>query len=274
MTLPLPWAVVQDQTGELADTQAAYRMLMPAAEQARVGALAIDTFTRPDSATLDNTETGQAWELLTGAFAVASLKASSSTTSTAVLNVGRADVDVFGVIVPGSGTPGLVLRSSADGADRLSVQLDIDADMFRLQKTVSGTTTPVSSAAATLNAGTAYAVRAVAIGTLVRCYLDGAQLVEYTLTSPEQTLYGALPRVGLRNAGAATFDDFLVRYAYPTGGTAVTLASLPAGSTITVVESGGAYVRPTARADIIVRFQGSTNPGSVALENDEWVRLP
>jgi hypothetical protein len=59
-----------------------------------------------------------------------------------------------------------------------------------------------------------------------------------------------------------------------TGGGAPTLANIPAGSTLTVIEAAGTYIRPTARADVIVRFQGVSNPGTIALENDEWIRLP
>lgn len=47
----------------------------------------------------------------------------------------------------------------------------------------------------------------------------------------------------------------------------------PAGTMIACNESGGNYVRPTSRADIVVVFTGASDPGAVALENDRWERL-
>jgi len=277
MTMPLPWTVVEGQTGEIADTQVAYRTLMPAAAQAKAGRIAVDTFTRPDSATLDNAETGQSWQLLSGAFAVAGLKASASSTGTVVLDAGTANVDVQALIVPTSGAAGIVVRAANADTDRLAVQLDM-TNGFRLNKTVGGTLTTLITVPQAFTAGVTYELRVVVNGDNIKGYLNGgtAPLIDHTLSSGDQTTFGALTRVGVRNTGAATFDDFIVRVAYPVsgGGSAPTLANLPAGSTITVVESGGAYIRPTARTDIIVRFQGSANPGSVALENDEWVKLP
>lgn len=280
MTLPLPWTVVNGQTGELADTQAAYRLLMPAAEQAVAGWIAGDSFTRPDSATLDNAETGQTWELQAGAFAIASGVASSSASSQAVLNVGKPDVDVTCLITPTSGAPGIVVRSdiSASGTTnntRLAVQLDM-TNGFRLNKTEAGTGAALQTSVFSFVAGTTYVVRAIAVGNRILGYLNGAQLIDYTLTAGEVTTFGALTRVGLRNTGVATFDDFIVRIGYPTAssGGAETLATLPAGLVVYSLESAGAYVRPTARTDDVCLFIGTANPGATALENDIWVRTP
>lgn len=49
--------------------------------------------------------------------------------------------------------------------------------------------------------------------------------------------------------------------------------NIPPGTMIVCTESGGGYVRPTSRADIVVVFTGASDPGAVALENDRWERL-
>lgn len=276
MTLPLPWTVVDGQPGEIADTQTAYRLLMPTSSLARAGRLAWDTFTRPDSATLGTAESGQAWELQAGAFAVAALKASSSTGgSNVVLDCGKADVDITCIVIPTSGAPGIVLRAGATANDRLAVQLDM-TNGFRLNKTVAGTGTALQTATQSFTAGRAYETRMVVVGSRVLGYLDGAQLIDYTLTAGEMTTFGALTRVGLRNTGSATFSDFTVRIAYPavSGSGAETLTTLPGGLVVYALESAGAYVRPVSRTDVVCMFIGTSNPGSVALENDIWVRLP
>lgn len=54
---------------------------------------------------------------------------------------------------------------------------------------------------------------------------------------------------------------------------AVTIADLPAGSVIHVAESGGAYVRPTARTDVCVIFTGTVDPVAVALNGDKWDKI-
>ncbi len=57
------------------------------------------------------------------------------------------------------------------------------------------------------------------------------------------------------------------------GGLSLTVADLPAGSVIHVAESGGAYVRGTARTDICVIFTGTVDPASVALNGDKWDKV-
>jgi hypothetical protein len=279
MTLPLPWSIVDGQSGELADTQNAYRLLMPAAEQAKAGLLAADTFTRPDDPSgLGTAETGQTWEILAGAWATASGKATAAVTGTAAINVGAADVDVLALIVPASGAPGVVFRSGTDNTTRLTVQLDVTNSLFNLQKTVGGTTTSLGSATQTITPGTPYIVRVVALGSSITCDLawPGGRLtpsLTYTLSGGEQTTFGGLTRCGLRNTGAATFDNLLVRPAYSAGGgSSPTYANLPAGTALIVQESGGAYTRPTSRADLNVIFVGASNPGAVALEGDLWAQ--
>jgi hypothetical protein len=280
VTLPLPWTVVEGQTGELADTQTAYRLLMPSAEAARAGLLAVDTFTRPDAADLGSTENGLLWETHAGSFTVASGKAASAVTSTVATDVGEADVDVSAVITPTSGAPGLGFRMGTDNSTRLTVQLDVTNSLFNLQKTVSGTTTSIGSATQTITPGASYLVRVLALGTSISCYLVGLGAVTvsiapltYTLSTGEQSTFGALTRCGMRNTGSAVFDNFVVRPAFSAGsGSAPTYANLPAGTTLTVQESGGAYTRPTSRADLFCIFVGTSNPGAVALEGDLWAQ--
>jgi hypothetical protein len=281
--LPLPWSVVLSQSGEIADTQAAYRLLMQAAEQAKAPWLAIDTFTRPDVVGLGSTENGITWELLAGGFSVTSLKATSTTSATVVANVGMADMDVTATIVPTTGAPGIAFRSDTTNSDRMSIQIDVTNSLFNLQKTVAGTTTSLGSASQAITPGAAYIVRVTAIGNSVTCYLDGGPSpgvtlapLTYTLTAPEQTQFGVLTRAGLRNTGQAAFDNFRVAPAYPTAtSSAVTLANLPAGVVLAAPESGGAYTRPTSRSDLYVIFPGTSNPGAASLADwDFWFQTP
>lgn len=65
----------------------------------------------------------------------------------------------------------------------------------------------------------------------------------------------------------------------PSQALGITLALLPAGSTITVNAVNGTYpVRPTSRINIIVRWRGPTAPpigGTGAVNNvDEWLATP
>jgi Collagen triple helix repeat (20 copies) len=54
----------------------------------------------------------------------------------------------------------------------------------------------------------------------------------------------------------------------------ITIAQLPAHTYVGAIEVGGAYTRPTTRTDIHVIFTGATDPGSVALDYDEWHKIP
>lgn len=280
MTLPLPWDVeaLDGLPGAETVFTNAFRLLMPAAAGVMADVLAIDTFTRPNAATLDSAESGQVWEVLVGSWSVSALKAASAVGATAAVDVGTSDQDVTATIIPTTGAPGLVFRCSTTNNDRMSIQIDVTNSLFNLQKTVSGVTTSLVSATQTITAGVEYIVRVVAVGTSVTCYLDGAGVtlapLSYTLTTPEQTQFGAYTRAGLRNTGAATFDDFVVRVGYPTGGGGgtVTLATLPAGLVTFAPESGGSYTRPSSRTDLMNIFIGTSNPGAFALENDLWAQ--
>lgn len=275
MTLPLPWTVGSGQTGELADTQTAYRLLMPGVELAQAGVLAADTFTRPDASTLDTAETGQSWSVLAGSWAVAAGRATTSTTSTAAVDAARSNVDATVLVTPTSGAAGVVVKSAATDADRLAVQLDLPNNALRLNKTDTSTTTTLVGATVSFTVGQTYTLRVLAVDSSVKAWLDGALLIDYTLSGPETTKYGALTRVGLRSTGTAAFDDLAARIGYPSSSaSAPTLANIPAGSVLYAVESAGSYVRPTSRADVCVIFQGASNPGSVALESDIWARTP
>lgn len=59
------------------------------------------------------------------------------------------------------------------------------------------------------------------------------------------------------------------------GGVLPTIENIPAGSTLTVFESGGAYpARPTSRTDVTVVWVGSTDPVAVALDGvDAWDQI-
>lgn len=57
-------------------------------------------------------------------------------------------------------------------------------------------------------------------------------------------------------------------------GSPVSYDSLPAGTTLTVYESGGGYTRPTARTDITVVFVGTVDPAASAIDGvDMWDQI-
>lgn len=284
-SIDLPWSP-SGPTGHLAAHTTIHRRLLATAAAAGADLVAFDSFSRPDSATLDLAETDQAWEYLQGSFAVSSLAARATTSATAVINTGLMDVDAEATIVITSGSPSLVFRCGTTDADRLVLTLD-SANAFRLQKNDSGTLTALQSATQAYTAGQPYRVRVIANGDSVKGWLwdpavgKATATIDYTLTGGDSTKFGSgastmLTRVGFRSTGTATFDDLIVRLAYPVGGSgsSPTLANIPAGSVLYAVESAGAYIRPTSRTDVSVIFQGASNPGSVALENDLWAQTP
>jgi hypothetical protein len=199
--------------------------------------LLLDTFTRPDGV-LGTAETGQPWTLHTGTISIASNLATSTTTATASIDVGRANLDMSCLISTQAGdqSPGLVFRVSSTGNDRLGLHVDM-ANGFRLNKVDAGVTTTLVTVSEAFIASTAYLVRVVAFNDTIYGYLNGALLITHTLTSAEQTKFGALNRVGLWNfgTGPATFDNLRVSTAYPvvtSGG------GLPAGSVSVYIAAG------------------------------------
>lgn len=253
-----------------------------ALDAARAGLILLDTFRRPDAPTLGTADTGQAWAVPAGSWSVSEGRAVSAVGGTAGVNVGRANVDARCLVTATSGAPGLAVAMSADGDNRLNLQIEPNtttpaASKVKLQKTDGGTTSPLlPDVTTTLLVGTAYELRLLLVGASLRGYLDGAQVFEHTLSNAERDKYALLTRVGFRNTGAAAFDDLSVRLPYPAaGGTGnVTRENLPAGDVFTVEQVSGAYTRGTARDDLTAIFVGSVNPGPFALEGDFWAQTP
>jgi len=187
---------------------------------AKAPLVAADTHTRGDGA-LGTADTGQVWETQTGTPAIVSGKVTGSAAFIAALPVGRADLDVScEITMQAAIAPSLCFRTGPTSADRLQILLDT-ANGFRLAKVDTNVFTVLATAAQSFTAGTTYTVRVVAVGAVITAYLDGIQMLTYTLSGAEQTKYSAYTRVGYRLNGPVAgvlFDNLLVRLP-PVGGT-------------------------------------------------------
>jgi hypothetical protein len=161
------------------------------------------------------------WETQTGTPAIVSGKVTGSAAFIAALPVGRADLDVScEITMQAAIAPSLCFRTGPTSADRLQILLDT-ANGFRLAKVDTNVFTVLATAAQSFTAGTTYTVRVVAVGAVITAYLDGIQMLTYTLSGAEQTKYSAYTRVGYRLNGPVAgvlFDNLLVRLP-PVGGT-------------------------------------------------------
>jgi hypothetical protein len=218
-----------------------------------LGYLLADTFTRPDSSSPGNAETGQVWTLSSGAaFAVSGNQLITSTAGTLYTDLGRIDCELFAPISAQTGaSPGVVFRGSADGTARLSVHIDM-SNGFRLNKVFSSVTTPLVTIPQTFTAGTLYFVRVVILGNVIYGYLNGQLLIIHTLAGGDETTFATNTNVGLRNFGSGSvFDAFTVRVAYPvaTGSNAI-----PVGYEVVYIATG-------TDADLATAL-GSVPPGA------------
>lgn len=118
------------------------------------------------------------------------------------------------------------------------------------------------------------AVPTSAIGVIAPFRVDGHSVVswvsgQYRMDIPA---IDAVPRGGSYGQvlGKASSEDFDFSWMSPSeaGG-----GSSGGGTMIPAYEANGKYTRPTTDPKICVIFTGSSDPGSVALENDRWERL-
>jgi hypothetical protein len=171
------------------------------------GVFAADTFDRAGGPP-GNMDTGQSWVVLAGTAAISSSKMVLTGTTTVVADVGTPDVDVTATITHIGGAPGIVIRSDNANNDRLAVQLD-GTNGFRFQNPAGPIVTiPMGF---TTDGTRDYRLRVVALGNMVRAYLDGELLINWQLTDAQQTTYSAFTRVGFRSTtSGGQFDNFAV----------------------------------------------------------------
>jgi hypothetical protein len=184
-----------------------------------------DTFTRADSATtLGNTElpgtpwvplaqgvgTTSTWGILTNRAYMAT-NTGGALYELAVVPTGLADVDVQAVVAWGAnagGVFGLALRCK-DKDNVISFRLGEATDDLIVRKTVGGVSTTIASAAVTINTNTAYRLRVVVVGSLLKAYVNGVLLITVSETDLQsETQHGLFAQTS--GSTLYTFDDFVV----------------------------------------------------------------
>lgn len=190
--------------------------LRPALKQAihqRVGLPAapvvLDTFTRADSSTLGNAETGQAWTEDVGNLAIASgrLVATAVVSSQAIcsLDSGLAE-GLFGLKTTQGGaaiTHASLLFRMVDASNFLMVRINggPTQNEIQLYERVTGTLTKLAAVAFTPTNDTWYHLQVRANGTALSIRLDGNEVLTHS-TSRHQ----AATRVGVRFFQISTTD--------------------------------------------------------------------
>lgn len=150
---------------------------------AAVAAALTDTFTRADSATtLGSTETGQVWIAASGVWGVSTnraYKVSGADGSLAITDAGLTDAFVSAILTRNgtgsNGSPGIVARSSADGAAYYGV--DTASGGVRLIKQGAA----LGSLASSFADGDTIGIRVV--GTSVKAFVNGVERVAVTDTT-------------------------------------------------------------------------------------------
>lgn len=178
--------------------------------------LVADEFSGTVGQPLVAADTGQTYEQQEGAYTFAAgNKATSEVTSTWAANAGTSNVRMRALITPAAtGAPGLAFRMGTTAADKLAVQFDA-TNGLRLNKWDNDASTPIERRTEpfTFTAGQPYWLDVVAWEDIIAAFVDGVLRLVHQLTPAEQTKYGALTRVGLRNSGTATgkaWDHFQV----------------------------------------------------------------
>lgn len=174
--------------------------------------LVSDTFTRADAETLGNAETGGAWTLVSGAFAISSNAAvTTAANALATIDCGAADIDITGDITHnGAANPAGITYRVISAAQRLTTCITATAISIWIGAS------QVAAHAETINTSVPHTVRTVVNGNQIDAYLDGAESpnVSYTLTGDNATTYASATGVGLRcndtTVVGVAFDNFEV----------------------------------------------------------------
>ncbi len=134
----------------------------------------------------------------------------------ALLDVGVADVSVESVVTLSSvrATPGLSFRA-VDSSNQLLVSLvrkgsQDRVSLFKVDGGVYGLLSEVSGVGLVL--GASYVLRVDVVGSLVRVFVDGGLLLEYSLEGADAVTFGSRTGVGLRTFRSAGGDDGASRW--------------------------------------------------------------
>lgn len=182
-----------------------------------------DTFDRADSASsLGSTDGGSlsplTWTAQNGTWGISSNKAYlTDTTSQAVATVdtGLADVDVAVDITLSSTQPnvGVICRLIDNNNYLLAAWA---GQIMYLFKREGGGFTELTSVSREWSLGSTYRVRISAVGDLVKVFIDTTEVLSHTLSSGDQSTFGAATSHGIRvsaeagtgDAGDSRFDTF------------------------------------------------------------------
>ena len=199
--------------------------------RAAVGPLASDSFNRANSTTtLGTADVGGAWTAHSGTWGIDTNRAYLvSTTGQAIASLSTSSpnvavsADVTLSATSNRADTGLVFRV-VDNNNYLLVVMNkigttVTTDGIRIFKRASGTFTELaatSTAQGHVN-GTTYALRVVANAGSLEVFVDNVSKLTHTLSSGDQSLFGANTSHGVRvNAsgsadnGGSRFDNFLV----------------------------------------------------------------
>lgn len=170
----------------------------------------VDTFSRPNSASLGSAETRQAWTVIgSAAYSVVGGKAKPTTAGIVTIDAVRTDVEVACTVTYGAALAGVVVRCSSDGANYLAVVLA--GAKLTVYKSVGGVVNEVGTPFVVAHtAGVDYQLRVSVVGAAVVIYRDGIPVATYTITDSALL---STSRVGLYSGSGLTmlFDDFGVR---------------------------------------------------------------
>ena len=176
--------------------------------------LATDSFNRADAATLGNADSGQAWTLDNGAFAIVSNTARKTGVpeSIADLSVGQADVDITlteSLPAGNNGDAGILFRFvDLSNYWRWQIRRNTAGNYDgNLTRRVAGVNTNMGGVSVT--PGSTVVLRVVALGSLITVYSGGvqrAQVIDTALvTATRHGIYDSNDE-----GSRATFDDLTI----------------------------------------------------------------
>lgn len=162
-----------------------------------------DSFERPDTATeVGVSDSGHAWRSSGVGITVGSLYTAAPGVCAATVDAGVANGEIKARFTfCGGGGVGLIVRAASDSTYLMFVH-DSDGRYARLYKAVSGSVTLLAGAADdTRNAVTTYSPYELAVkanGRMIRCYVDGHEVLAHVLSTADAALFGANTRHGVR----------------------------------------------------------------------------
>jgi len=162
----------------------------------------------------DGTETGGAWEIMSGTWVVADSAAACTTAaaSTAVLDVGTPNAEVLSNVTTVN-VHSLALRVVA-ATTFLGIRMNTGTGQLELTKVVSGAQTVIGTPYVTpLTVGRRYQIGARLYGSKVEVLLNGAMVIQHTLAGGDEVTFGTATKFGLRSSSvslAGSWHDLVI----------------------------------------------------------------